>query len=240
MKPAMHRERLIFYATPDHACSYLPGQRSVTAFLDPTYPKDTQLYTALSQCGFRRSGQHIYRPRCQECEACIPVRVNALKFLPRRSQRRAWHTNQDLTVRLLQPVYHEQHYDLYRRYLHHRHQGGGMDDPTPRQYMDFLVSPWSETGFYEFRLLSKILAVAVLDRLDDGLSAVYTFFEPEFSKRSLGVFSILWSIHEVRRLDLEWLYLGYWIETSAKMRYKCEYQPQQHLRKGIWAAASES
>lgn len=109
-----------------------------------------------------------------------------------------------------------------------------MENPTPRQYLEFLTSPWSETTFYEFRRGEELIAVSVLDRLVNGFSAVYTFFEPGQPRRSLGVYTILWSIEEARRQGLEWLYLGYWVDGSPKMRYKREYQPQEQFRSGRW------
>lgn len=226
-----------FYTSASHACSYLSGQEAATAFLDPVYPKDRRLYTTLSQHGFRRSGHHIYRPSCPNCDACIAVRVPVADFEPRRSQRRIWQKNSDLSMRRCPPSVSLERFSLYQRYLKSRHRGGGMDDSTPQQFMDFLTSPWCETEFWEFRMGAKLLAVAVLDCLEDGLSAVYTFFDPDYAQRSLGVFTILWSIQETRRRGSDWLYLGYWIPSSPKMEYKCQYQPQQHFRQGRWRAA---
>jgi len=225
---------LSFYATPEHPCSYLAERQAVTVFADPEFRKDTRLYTVLSRYGFRRSGQHIYRPRCPSCEACVPVRVPVRDFAARRSQRRAWRRNQDLRVAPRLPVFNEEHFALYKRYLESRHKGGGMDDPTPKQYMEFLTCAWSDTVFYELWLGRDLLGVTVADRLEDGFSAVYTFFDPATDERSLGVFAILWQIAEARRLGMEWVYLGYWIEQSAKMRYKIEYQPLEYFRQGGW------
>ena len=225
---------LSFYATPVHECSYIRDRQAVTVFADPEFRKNVGLYTVLSRYGFRRSGQHIYRPRCPCCAACVPVRVPVQEFSPRRSQRRAWDKNQDLRVTPRLPVFSEEHFALYQRYLDSRHRGGGMDDPTPKQYMEFLTCVWSETVFYEFRLQDRLLGITAADRLEDGLSAVYTFFDPSMGSRSLGVFAILWQIAEAKRLGLEWLYLGYWIKDSAKMRYKTDYQPLEYFRQGRW------
>ncbi len=227
----------LFCVSPTHACSYLPDRAATTVFLDPDYPRDQRVYTLLSQSGFRRSGQHIYRPHCQDCNACTPVRVRVADFQPRRSQRRAWQKNCDLQVQSCRPSFRFEHFSLFQRYLLSRHPGGGMDDSTPIQYMDFLSSPWCDTDFWEFRLGKTLLAVAVLDRLEDGFSAVYTFFDPGYPQRSLGVFTVLWSIQQTRGQGLDWLYLGYWISSSPKMRYKCEYQPQEHLCGARWMAA---
>jgi arginine-tRNA-protein transferase len=225
---------LTFFATPPHPCNYLPGREAVTVFADPRLPS-MRLYCLLSRHGFRRSGQHIYRPHCPGCAACVPVRVAVQRFSPRRSQRRAWRTNADLTVVARQPVFRPEHFSLYARYLAWRHPGGGMDNPTERQYLEFLTSPWANTVFYELRLERTLLGVAVVDRLDDGLSAVYTFYEPAMAARSLGVYAVLWEIAKARRLGLEWLYLGYWIRQSPRMSYKAEYQPLQYLCDGRWS-----
>ncbi len=225
---------LSFYATPVHECSYLANHEAVTVFADPEFRKDTALYSVLSRYGFRRSGQHIYRPRCPTCNACVPVRVPVREFKPRRSQRRAWQANQDLQVNRREPVFDEEHFALYRRYLENRHRGGGMDNPSRDQYMEFLTSPWSETVFYEFRLRGRLLGVTVADQLEDGLSAVYTFFDPEGRHRSLGVFAVLWELDQAKRQGLDWLYLGYWIKEAPKMRYKTEYQPLEFFRSGHW------
>ena len=230
---------LSFYATPVHECSYLPNREAVTVFADPDYRKDTALYSVLSRYGFRRSGQHIYRPRCPSCQACVPVRVPVREFEPRRSQRRAWRANQDLQVIAREPLFEEEHFELYQRYLLSRHKGGGMDNPTPEQYMEFLASPWSDTVFYEFRLDGRLLGVTVADQLEDGLSAVYTFFDPQSSNRSLGVFAVLCSLAEARRRGLDWLYLGYWIKEARKMSYKTEYRPLEFFRNGHWMRQPE-
>ncbi len=228
------RKSLAFYATPAHDCSYLPDREATTLFADPGFPKDTRLYTLLSRSGFRRSGKHIYRPHCRACQACTPTRVLVAEFQWRRAQRRSWRRNSDLRVRAVEPELREDHYALYRRYINFRHPDGGMQNPTKEQYLEFLTSHWSMTTFYEFRLGARLVAVAVTDELLDGWSAVYTFFDPDCRERSLGVYTILWQVEEVRRRELPWLYLGYFIAGSSKMRYKCEYRPQEHYLDGRW------
>ena len=225
---------LIFLATPEHACSYLPDREATTLFVDPGQPKDPVLYSVLSRYGFRRSGRHIYRPRCRSCQACVPVRVPVAGFRPRRSQQRAWRANRDLRVAERKPEFLSEHFELYRRYVNHRHPGGGMENPTPAEYMEFLTSPWSDTVLFEFRSPERLVAVAAADVLANGLSAVYTFFDPECARHSPGVYAILWEIGEARRRGLDWLYLGYWIADAPRMRYKREYQPQEHLLNGHW------
>jgi arginine-tRNA-protein transferase len=224
-----------FYATPPHACSYLEARTAVTVFADPDFPKDRRLYTVLSQHGFRRSGEHIYRPHCPGCAACVPVRVPVQEFRPRRSQRRTWRRNADLEVAARPAAYDPRHYALYERYLASRHRGGGMDNPTPDRYLEFLTSPWADTVFFEHCTpQGAVVAVSVADVLEDGLSAVYTFFDPDLPERSLGVQAVLHEIEEARRLGMRYLYLGYWIGASRKMRYKTEYQPLEYLVDGEW------
>ncbi len=226
--------KLLLYATPSHECSYLPGNDATTLFVDPEFPKDAGIYTLLSRNGFRRSGEHVYRPNCESCVACVPVRVPVEDFRPRRSHRRALRDNQDLRVVRREGTFNEEHFQLYSEYLGARHADGGMDNPTRKQYREFLLSSWADTVLCEFRLGERLIAVAVADHLTDGLSAVYTFFDPDYSRRGIGTFSILWQIEETRRLGLQWLYLGYWIENSPKMLYKQEFQPQERFVDGHW------
>jgi len=226
--------RLSFYATPEHKCSYLPDKQAVTLFADPHADLDNHIYSVLSQYGFRRSGKHIYRPACPTCAACIPIRISAADFTVKRSHKRIRNLNRDLEIKLVSPEFREEQHKLYCKYIHYRHPNGGMDDPNPERYMEFLTSEWSITRFAEFRLDGKLLAVAVMDMLEDGISAVYTYFDPDYDKRSLGTLAILWEIEWVKQQNLPWLYLGYWIEECAKMRYKSQFLPHQKFIQGNW------
>ena len=143
--------------------------------------------------------------------------------------------NRDLAFRVRPAHFEPRHFALYRRYLSARHPGGGMDDPSPGQYRAFLTSTWCDTLFFEYSLGAAVVAVSVIDRLADALSCVYTFFDPAFGQRSLGTYAILHAVDAARRSGLEWLYLGYWIEDSPKMRYKAEFRPQERLVGGRWA-----
>jgi arginine-tRNA-protein transferase len=223
-----------FLATPPHPCGYLPGRQAVTLFADPRAGMSIGLYGQLAELGFRRSGAEVYRPMCPHCQACIPVRIPVAGMVHRRRERRIWRRNADLRVSQASSEFRNDHYDLYCRYLAARHGGGGMDDPTPEGYLQFLRSPWCETRFVEFRSAEKLLAVAVTDVLPSGLSAVYTFYDPEAGPRSLGTQTILWQVEEARRRGLPWLFLGYWIEACDKMRYKGRFRPLQALEAGTW------
>ncbi len=225
---------LSFYATPTHDCNYLAGQKAVTLFADPHFSKNKQIYSALTSIGFRRSGDHIYQPYCVECSACISVRMAVTDFKPNRTQKRNWISNQDLIITEQPAQFKQEHYHLYHSYMTARHSGGGMEAHTPETYMDFLSCNWAETVFYEFSLNEKLLSVAVVDYLDNALSAVYTFFDPEFNKRSLGRFAVLYQIELAKRLNLHWLYLGYWIKKCQKMSYKNEYQPLEYYIQNEW------
>ncbi|HDN27917.1 MAG TPA: arginyltransferase [Thioploca sp.] len=230
-----NRTNCALYTTYPHECGYLPNRLATTVFVEPSVPnKNPLLYDELSQQGFRRSGERIYRPKCIGCQACMAVRLPVRQFTSRRSQRRVWQKNQDLTVSAALPTFKPQHYNLYRCYLAARHEGDGMDNPTPKSYMQFLTSAWSKTVFYEFHLKKQLLAVAVVDHIKTGLSAMYTFFDPNYPARSLGVYAVLWEIEETKRLNLDWLYLGYWIKDCRKMHYKTEYQPLEYFYQEKW------
>jgi len=225
---------LHFYATPAEACPYLPERQMVSVFADPRADMDMGLYGRLAQLGFRRSGRHVYRHQCPACQACVPLRVPVVGFKANRNQRRVLRRNADLDVTLVKATPREEHFELYRRYVDTRHAGGGMDDPSPEDYWRFIDSGWADTDLVEFRLQGRLLCVAVCDRLPDGLSAVYTFFDPGAAARSLGTHAVLWQISEARRLGLPYAYLGYWIAESEKMAYKASFRPVQGLREGDW------
>lgn len=216
---------LKFYATQAHDCSYLPGRKATTLFLDPQQAIDAQMYADLSEMGFRRSGEHLYRPHCQHCQACIPARIPTALFRANRQQKRILKHNLDLRVCAVRPVASEEHYNLYARYIEQRHADGDMYPPSREQFASFLLRDLSFCVFFEFRLGERLLAVAVTDVLPNGLSAVYTFFDPLEEKRSLGRLAILWQVAESARRGLPAVYLGYWIRDCRKMSYKSEYRP---------------
>lgn len=225
---------LKFYATHPHACSYLGNERATTLFLDPQTPIDVETYSHLSELGFRRSGDHLYRPHCQACSACIASRIPAADFSPSRQQKRIIKRNADLQVTAQPPRITDEIYRLYARYIESRHADGDMHPPSREQFGSFLVRDWPFSLFYEFRCDGQLLAVAVTDHMLNGLSAVYTFFDPEYPRRSLGRFAILWQIEEARRTDLQAVYLGYWIKNCRKMSYKTEYRPLEMLVNQRW------
>ena len=230
--------RLKFYATQPHPCSYLPDEQATTLFLDPSQPMDVQVYAELSEMGFRRSGDHLYRPHCQRCSACIPARIPATGINLSRQQRRILKRNADLQVRPVKPAVTEEYYALYASYIEKRHADGDMYPPSRDQFNTFLVRDLSFCRFYEFRLDGLLKALAVTDVLPNGLSAVYTFYDASDERRSLGRYAILWQIGEAARLGLKAVYLGYWIKNCRKMNYKTEYRPIELLVNQRWVTLS--
>jgi len=223
-----------FYLTPAHPCSYLPGREAQTLFLDPRDTINQDLYQGLTEHGFRRSGGHLYRPHCGECQACVPTRIPVDRFEPRRSQRRVLARNADLTLRLEPAIFSRRYYELYARYIQGRHRDGDMYPPSTDQFRSFLLSQWSNSVFLNSYLDSELIAVAVTDQQAKGYSAIYTFFDPDHVDRSLGTFSILKQIEHCRRTGIPHLYLGYWIRESRKMRYKVDFRPVELLMDGRW------
>ncbi|MBL4607667.1 MAG: arginyltransferase [Pseudomonadales bacterium] len=224
-----------FFITPSHPCSYIENQQATTLFLDPHARPSPHLYTQLSEQGFRRSGGHFYRPQCKGCDACIATRIPAALFKANKRQRRVWNKNQDLEANIVEPIFSQEHYDLYKRYICQRHQDGDMYPPSPEQYRSFLTEGWTEHGiFIEFRKDKQLIALAVVDKLENAISAVYTFFDPDYSNRSLGSYAVLWQIDYCLKNKLEAIYLGYWIKECQKMRYKSEYRPLELLTNGQW------
>ncbi|MHB8253230.1 MAG: arginyltransferase [Acidiferrobacter sp.] len=221
-----------------HSCSYLPERTANTLFIDPRYPMTAALFGDFNRRGFRRSGDLIYRPHCQNCQACVPVRIPVAAFVGRRWQRRTMERNADLTVTAKSAAFDVEHFMLFLRYQNARHPGGTMANPDPPTYLRFLVGSQADTTFYEFHKNNQLVAVAVVDHLPDGLSAVYTFYDPTLAPRGLGTYAVLWQIQETLHQDLPYLYLGYWVKESPKMSYKTQFQPLEAYQNGHWAPLS--
>ncbi len=235
ISPDIGRVRLLL--TEPHDCSYLEGRRSTTAFVDPRLRIDTQLYSQMTAMGFRRSGAFLYAPKCAQCSACVAARVPVAQFKRNRSQRRCWSKNNDITVDELNIINPGEHFPLYARYINARHRDGDMYPPSRKQFEEFLVKPWESTVFLEFRLADMLIGCAVVDSLNNGLSAIYTYFDPAYADRSLGNWAILYQISMAQRLGLDYLYLGFWIADCAKMKYKANYRPLELYRENNWQLA---
>lgn len=227
------------YLTAPYPCSYLPGLEARSQVATPAFLIDTRVYSELVRHGFRRSGTFTYRPRCDHCRQCVPARVVVAEFQPARSQRRSWKQHGNLQVNLLPLQDKPEYFELYSRYQKTRHADGGMSDDNPEQYRNFLLQSHVDTLLVEFRENGVLRMVSIVDVLDDGLSAVYTFYDPDVAHASFGTFNVLWQIELCRKLELPYLYLGYWIRDSRKMEYKARFHPLQGLHDNVWQTIND-
>jgi arginine-tRNA-protein transferase len=227
-------DRVRLFQTLPHTCGYFAERTAQNLVVDPGAPHLDRLYGPALAKGFRRAGGHLYLPQCTACQACVPCRIDVDKFAMDRGQRRCLKRNADLTVSEQMPGFTHERHALYQRYLHARHSGGGMDAADAEDFQRFLAAPWSPTLFLEFRKGPRLMGVAVTDIALAGLSAVYTFFDPEEEPRSLGTFGILQQVELARRRGIPYVYLGFWIAGHPKMDYKRRFKPLEIRRHGRW------
>lgn len=227
---------LQYYITPPHECSYLPNKSSRMVFLDPIHQVDIPTLSELSRLGFRRSGDFVYRPECHLCRQCLSCRVPVNEYQPNSMQKKAWKRNQDLKQTITLTKHATQtHYNLYERYIQQRHADGDMFPPSLDQFQKFLVYSCTESFFIElWDENDQLICVSTCDPLDDGISAVYTFFDPDQQRRSLGSYAIQNQIEYAKSMNLPYVYLGYWVPHSQKMNYKAQYTPLELLIDGQW------
>lgn len=222
--------------TEAHSCSYLDNLLAITEFVSPEHEVDLKTYQAINDAGFRRSGQHFYRPNCDSCSQCKPLRVLSKEFIPTKSQKRILRLNTNIEISVQEKPDADIYFDLYKSYILERHQDGDMCPPDREQFDNFICAAPGCTRFLEFRSNSnKLLMVAVCDFLPYGLSAIYSFFDPQEEQRSLGSYAILAQINIAKKMGLPYLFLGYWIEESPKMNYKSRFKPCEVLENGDWS-----
>ena len=219
----------------DHACSYLDNHKANSVFLDHETPPSWHQYSQLTRIGFRRSGNHFYRPHCKQCDACLSCRVCAQEIdLSSKRFKRILNRNKQLSYTLCRAQYSSEHYELYEKYINERHSDGDMYPPSPDQYRSFLTSSEKYSYFLEIRFEDKLVACCVTDALDDGLSAIYTYFDPDFEKSSPGTLAVLLLCKIAREMNLPYVYLGYWVKNSQKMHYKVQFQPLEIFNGDNW------
>ena len=229
------RRPQFFYTTAPLPCPYLPGRTERKIVTELSGTEAEALHERLSRAGFRRSHNIAYAPVCPGCQACVPIRVVSEDFTPDRTQRRILRANADLTVSEMPARATAEQFTLFQRYQKNRHADGDMAAMGYYDYRAMIEDTPISTGILEFRdAQDRLLGACLTDWLADGLSAVYSFFDTNEDKRSLGTFAVLWLIGRARSLGLPYVYLGYWVPESRKMAYKARFRPSEILISGAW------
>ncbi len=230
----MSSRHLQLYITVESPCGYYDDRVCRNLVPDPDIPLNAPIYNQLIKHGFRRSGGHSYRPHCNDCQACIACRIPAQQSITSRSQKRCLRVNKDVSMTVTKASCNDETFQLYQRYLNSRHVGGSMENPSKEDFQQFLYNNWCDTKFLEFRLDQKLIAVAVTDMVGNGISAVYSFFDPELKQRSLGTYCILQQIEYAKKLQIDFVYLGYWLKDHDKMHYKKNFKPLELYLNDRW------
>ncbi|MBR9727831.1 arginyltransferase [Shewanella intestini] len=218
--------------TKTFECSYIPGNQERLLVIQENQLND-HLFEQLLAMGFRRNGNAIYKPHCGACQQCVSIRVPALDFIPSKRQKRTLKANQHIHWQVSHQA-SEHHFPLYCRYINQRHNDGPMFPPTSQQYNEFLDCDWLEPTFIELFDGEKLIGVAVTDMLPNSLSAIYSYFDPDYEKNSLGSLMILLQCELAKEMGKQFVYLGYQIDDNIKMRYKRQYRPYQLLTASGW------
>lgn len=227
-----------FRTTPALRCPYLPGRFETKLVTELAGPDALDAHDRLTDAGFRRSHQYVYKPLCEGCSACVPVRVPVRTFEPNKSQRRTWRANAGVTGAVVPPMATSEQFALFSRYVAARHGDGDMAEMEFDDYRAMVEETPVETHLVEFRdggPGGRLVGACLTDWLGNGISAVYSFFDPRLRAHALGVFTVLWLVEEARRRGLPYVYLGYWIDGSRKMAYKAAYRPFETLGPDGWS-----
>jgi len=235
LEPTEHNDQHLVQVglTQESPCSYLPGNNEQLILITDDMDFSAEHYQQLLQAGFRRSGNDIYKPHCPSCQECQSLRLDVNHFVASKSQKRIFSKNKDLKI-IFSHTETAAHYPLYEKYINTLHKDGGMYPATPEQYNGFLKCQMFDVELMQLYLNDQLIAVAVTDPLPNAMSAVYFYYDPDFQKRSLGVYAVLAQIEHLKSIGKQWLYLGFQIDDCQKMNYKSRFQPHQRLINEQW------
>ena len=227
--------KLKLYQSVPYSCPYIPSNTAHHYTTDPNASLSTELYSSLINIGFRRAGERVHRPNCKTCDQCVSLRIPVCHFDHSKSQRRIQNKNLDLSTTMVNQPDYSIYLSLYEKYISDRHPESETMQEAEDTFENFLFSTWSDTFALEFRLPSnELICVSICDPIEKGWSAVYTFYNLDYSKRSLGTYSILKQIELLKSEDLDYLYLGYWIRDCEKMNYKTQFKPCEGFKNEQW------
>ena len=226
--------KIQFYTTTEYNCSYIDKMDAQSLVVTPYKSIDQNIFQDLIVKGFRRSGQYVYKPNCKSCTACIPIRLSVQKFLFSKTQKRVYKKHAHLRTQEAPLAFKQEHFNLYLKYQNKRHSYIKNEQNDLSDYNDFLIKSNVKSKLIEFWDGNLLKVVSIVDVLSDGISAVYTFFDPDDEKVSYGTYSIIWLINWCKTQQLEYMYLGYWIGECTKMKYKTNFKPYELYIKGYW------